>query len=115
MSNRILPATCDAQGKVTADGVVVPEAQVLSLGKQASSGLLVIDGERVWYIALSATDIQTTLAKVSAAIDKLNTILQSIGASMTGPTTAPPPTLVTDLVALMTIKTEIDQLKEALK
>lgn len=113
--SKILPATCDASGKVTADGVVVPGAVVLSLGKQASSGILLLDTDKAWYFPSSATDIETTIEKVAQALDKTISILNSIGANMTGPTTAPPPTLVTDLANLTTIKGELDALKGALK
>ena len=113
--SKILPATCDANGKVTADGVEVEGAIVLSLGKQASSGLLYLDADKAWYFPSSATDIQTTIDKVSQALEKIASILTSIGGGMTGPTTAPPPTLVTDVATLNTIKGELDTLKGALK
>lgn len=113
--SKVIPATCDANGKVTADGVEVPEAIVLSLGKQASSGILVIDGDRAWYFPSSATDIESSLDKISLALEKIAAILTSIGAGMTGPTTAPPPTLATDVAALTTIKGQVDTLKGALK
>lgn len=113
--SKILAATCDATGKVTADGVIVPGAIVLSLGKQASSGLLLLDADKAWYFPSSATDIETTLGQVSTALEKIANTLTSIGAGMTGPTTAPPPTLATDVAAIMQIKAALDQLKGALK
>lgn len=113
--SKVLPATATADGKVFCEGVEVPEAQILSLGKQASSGILMIDGDKVWYFPSSATDIEQTLSKLSAFLDKIGPVLTSIGAGMTGPTTAPPPTLATDVLAIATIKTEVDALKGALK
>lgn len=113
--SKVLEATCNASGEVQVGDVIVSEAIVLSLGKQASSGLILIDRGQAWYLPSSATDIETTLAKVSLAIDKIGSILNSIGAGMTGPTTAPPPTLPTDVAALLQIKAELDQLKGALK
>lgn len=113
--SKLLAATADANGKVTADGVEVPGAVVLSLGKQASTGLLLLDTDKAWYFPSSATDIQSTLGHISMALEKIATILNSIGAGMTGPTTAPPPTLPTDVIALNQIKGEIDTLKGALK
>jgi hypothetical protein len=125
----VLQATCDAQGKVTADGVIVAGAVVFSEGKQASSGLLFLEGAHAFYIPSSATDIKTTLEKVeslltdvAAALTKLASIATSIGAGMTGPTTAPPPTLATDVsdvtakvTDLNTIKSQVTSLKGALK
>ena len=113
--SKILAATCDESGKVTADGVVVPEAVVLSLGKQSSSGLLYLDGDKAWYFPSSATDIETTLGHVSAALEKIANTLTAIGGGMTGPTTAPPPTLPTAVSEIMQIKAQLDQLKGALK
>ena len=113
--SKILSATCDASGKVTCEGVEIPEAIVLSLGKQASSGLLYIEADKAWYFPSSATDIESTLDEISKALEKIAAILQAIGAGMTGPTTSPPPTLATDLVALNMIKADVDTLKGALK
>ena len=113
--SKILDATCDASGKVTADGVEVLGAVVLSEGKQASSGMAVMDGDKVWYLTSSATDIKTTIEKAADAITKIANLFTAVGAGMTGPTTAPPPTLATDLVALNLVVTELNQLKEALK
>lgn len=127
--SKILDATCDATGVVTADGVAVTIAEVQSEGKQASSGILIIDGDKAWYIPSSATDIKTTIEKlitvidkVSDAITKTSTIFTSVGAGMTGPTTAPPPTLAADVLVLTgkvtelaAVKTELNTLKGALK
>jgi hypothetical protein len=127
--SKMIEATCDAQGKVTALGVVVEGAIVTSEGKQASSGILIIDGLVAYYVASSATDIKTTIEKIVAVIDDLTaslnqlvTVITSVGAGMTGPTTAPPPTLATDLAqitakvtTLNATKTALNNLKGALK
>lgn len=113
--SKILDATCDAQGKVTADGVEVIGAIVLSEGKQASSGTAVMDGDKVWYLTSSATDVKATLEKMAAAITKIANMFTAVGSGMTGPTTAPPGSLPTDVVELNQMVTEINQLKGALK
>lgn len=127
--SKVLDATCNASGTVTADGVPVVGAIVLSEGKQASSGVAVMDGDKVWYLTSSATDIKNTIEKLISVIEKdaealtqIATTLTSIGAGMTGPTTAPPPTLATDVVtinskvtALNAVKAELNTLKGALK
>lgn len=127
--SKVLAATCSAAGVVTADGVVVPEAEVLSEGAQASSGVLILDKGLKTYVASSASDVKSTLEKVSTALDDISTVLTtiataltSIGAGMTGPTTAPPPTLPTDVSeiaskasAIAALKIEVDTLKGALK
>lgn len=113
--SKILSATCSAAGKVTAGGVEVVGAIVLSEGKQASSGLAVMDGENVWYLTSSATDIKTTIEKLTDSLTKIANMITSIGAGMTGPTTAPPPTLAADVVALNLVITELTTLKGSLK
>lgn len=111
---KMLVGTCQA-GAVKVDGDLVTEAVILSKGIGASSGALFIDGEKVFYIPNNSADLETTLTKVIAAINKIATTLTSIGAGMTGPTTAPPPTLVADVLELTTLSTELSTLKGALK
>jgi hypothetical protein len=127
--SKALAASCTAAGVVMAEGVPVPAAEVLSAGQAASTGLLIIDGDKAWYFPSSAADISATITQTMAVIDKLNavitqlgTTLTSIGAGMTGPTTAPPPTLPTDVIALnlkvtelTAIKTQLDVLKGGLQ
>ena len=99
---------------VTADGVQVPAAEVLSAGKQASTGLLFIDGDKLWFIPSSATDIASTIEKavdaltsVADAVTKIATTFTAVGAGMSGPSTAPPPTLGADVTAITGYATEI--------
>lgn len=127
--SKILDATCDATGKVFFEGVEVPEAEVLSEGNQASAGVLFLDEHRKKYLPSSATDIKTTIEKLSTSLDNItqalttiSTALTSIGAGMTGPTTAPPGTLPTDVATIVSkvelvtaVKAELDLLKDALK
>lgn len=113
--SKVIEATCDPSGIVKVDGLIVPDAVVLSLGKQASTGLLLIDKDKAWYFPSSATDIESTLLKISSSLEKIAAMFQTIGTGMTGPTTAPPPTLATDIAALNAIKAEVDTLKGALK
>jgi hypothetical protein len=114
--SKILRATCDEDGKVTAEGVEVEGTRVLSKGKQASLGVLLMDEDRQDYLTSSADDIEADieneidgLTSVKDALDKIGDILTnisvtltSIGAGMTGPTTAPPPTLPTDVAQIVT-------------
>lgn len=127
--SKILDATCDATGKVKVGTVEVPDAIVMSAGKQQSSGILIIDGDRAKYLTLSVTDLESTLEKTSQALAKsveaiqaIATLFTAIGAGMTGPTTAPPGTLAVDVANINSkaaditaVKNDIDQLKGALK
>lgn len=127
--SKILPATSDASGVVTAESTTVSSATMLSEGNQASTGLLIMQDTLSWYMTSSATDIKTTIEKLVTVIEKtadsvtqIATTLTSIGAGMTGPTTAPPGTLATDVVALNlkvtelnAVKYDLNALKDALK
>ena len=127
--SKILEATCDDQGKVTAEGVTIPEAEVLSAGKANSQGLLLLYKDKAYYLTIGVSDLETSLDKtsealqsISDALTKIALTLTSIGAGMTGPTTAPPPTLAADVAEITgkaseisAIKVEIDELKGALK
>lgn len=127
--SKILEATCDAEGVVKVGEIEVPDVIVLSAGTQESTGLLFLDGEKKVYLPSSASDIASTIqaaidtiTEVAAAVTKIGTTLTAIGAGMTGPTTAPPPTLAVDVAELNTkvtalnaIKSDLDELKGALK
>lgn len=102
-------------GQVTVNGLTVPGAKIISLGKGESSGCLLIFGDKAFYLTSNATDLESTITKLTESINKIATILTSIGAGMTGPTTAPPGTLATDVLELTMIATELNQLKEVLK
>ena len=113
--SKVLAATCNATGIVSAEGAQVLDAIVLSAGKQSSSGILIIQKDGAWYVCSSATDIKSTIEKTADAITKIANLLTAIGAGMTGPTTAPPPTMATDIVAINAVVTQLNALKEALK
>lgn len=113
--SKVLSATCNASGKVTSDSVIVNESVVLSEGKQSSSGVLVLDEDKAWYLTSSATDIKTTLEKVASALTEIANALTAIGAGMTGPTTAPPLTLGASVTAINAVVTQLNTLKGALK
>lgn len=127
--SKTLNATCNAAGLVTIEGKIIPGAVVLSEGKQASAGVALIEEDKVTYVASSATDIKTTIEKLSASVDDISNALSTIagtltkiGLGMTGPTTAPPADLATDVTAinakvtdLAAIKENLDLLKEQLK
>lgn len=119
--SKVLPATCTAQGAVKIENIVVPEAIVYSEGKQASSGVALIQADEIHYLTSSATDIKTTIEKLvdsitslNAALSQIATSLTSIGAGMTGASTAPPPTLATDVTTINTKVTELNSIKTAL-
>lgn len=121
MSSKMLEATCDEAGIVKVGEIIVTDADILSEGKQASEGILLIEQDKAKYLTSSATDIESTIEKTVAVIDDLTnainqivSILTNIGAGMTGVTTAPPPTLSTDLSQLSEKVTTLNETKDDL-
>lgn len=128
--SKILAATCSATGIVSADGVTVPAAVKMGQGAQSSSGLLIMDGDKAYYLPSETfSDLVTTILHIidlitatAEGVTQIATTLTSIGAGMTGPTTAPPPTLATDVAIIGTkvtllnaTKSQLNTLKAALK
>lgn len=102
-------------GVVKTEQIVISEAEILSEGVAESTGAVLVDGDQVKYFTSSASDIKTTIESLVDAIQKIAAIATSIGAGMTGPTTAPPPTLAADVIELTAIAAELTTLKENLK
>lgn len=108
--SKILSATCDAAGLVTADGIQVVGAIVLSEGKKASSGVAVMDAEKVWYLTSNATDIKDLISKMVEIINQLATIASGLDA-----VTNSPGGQTANITQLQTLKTQLDATKEQLK
>ena len=111
--SKILNATCQG-GTVLVDGVPV-NAEILSEGQGPSEGVALIEKEKVFYVASNATDIKTTLEKVTNVLTKIGETLTAIGGGMTGPTTAPPPNLATNVAEMNLVIAELTALKDVLK
>lgn len=112
--SRVIEATC--QGNiVTAEGVPVPGTTILSEGVGQSEGILILDRDKRTYIPKTSPDLKQTLEKIVAGLNTIATTLESIGAGMTGPTTAPPPDLATNVAQIQQTATELQTLMGALK
>lgn len=136
---KILSATA-VGGIVTADGFPVAIAEILSAGVGASSGILIMDKGKAWYIPSAVMDLSTTLDKLMAVIDQtkiamdevvetntqLIAALGTVSAATVPPTTGGITAPITAIgvnstqitaagVQLMAIKAQIQTLKEALK
>lgn len=110
--SKVLPATCQ-DNQVTVEGQVI-EAEILSNGVGESSGLAIIDEDKAYYLPNMTSDISTILTDLSTMIKDIAAMLTAIGAGMTGPTTAPPPTLAADVAALQAKAQELDAFGEDL-
>lgn len=83
--SKMLEATCSAISIVTADGVPVPGAVILSQGKQVSSGVLILDGDKAVYLTSNASDIKTLITNVGTLIDQISAVLTGLDAVTTVP------------------------------
>jgi hypothetical protein len=129
---KILAASC--QGSVvTIEGIPHPNAKLLTAGVGPSQGVVFLqDDDEPIYIPIASPDLNTTLEKLIAALGKVGdsltqigtgmektvdgltktgTTFTAIGAGMTGPSTAPPPTLATEVAAINTAHAAITTAK----
>lgn len=114
--SKILDATANAAGLVSSEGFSLSNALVLSEGKQASSGLLFIDEEKLRYLCSSATDIKSTLNHLGLVLSQIATALTLIDGKPTGGTgSSVVPTVTGNVTQINSIKTQVDTLKDALK
>lgn len=111
--SKVLNATCEF-GLIKVESQIV-DGEILSEGIGKSSGIVVIDKENLTYITSNATDLKETIVKLNDIVMKITEILTAIGSGMTGPTTAPPPTLATGVIEVTTMLVELNLLSEKLK
>lgn len=114
--SKVLNATCSA-GIVLVDGTPIENVEILSEGVGPSEGILILDGEKSYYVPKSVEDIASTLGHLSDALEKLIdalTIHDTAGFLVAGPTPSPP-LITTQITALGVVKTQVDLLVETLK
>ncbi len=113
---RLLEATCIA-GLVTAEGLPILGATILSEGVGSSSGILLLqDDDGKIYIAKTSGDLKTTLEQLSTALGQLTSALGTLDAKPVGGTgSAPAPAVAGNITAITAAKTALDALKAALK
>jgi hypothetical protein len=79
--SKALAATCKAQ-VVTAEGVPVPGAVILSEGVGQSDGVLVLSDGRMFYLAKISPDLKATLVQVIAALGQAKTAFDKAASSI---------------------------------
>jgi hypothetical protein len=107
--SKIIDASCQA-GVVTADGVPVTTAEVLSEGVASSTGILVMDEDRQYYVTSSAQDL-------SGMIESMTTILEQIIVVVTAldGVTVSPGSVAAAITQLGVLKTQFGLTKDMLK
>ncbi len=126
MSTKLLEATCLA-GVVTAEGVPVPAAEVLSEGVAQSSGVLLIEGDKAKYLVSNASDIKDLLTQINAALDTVAGAISTVAGALTAinaaiPTAVPSASTPFDTASLLADLSSIEAriatlnlIKDALK
>lgn len=119
--SKLIEADCVA-GVVTADGVPVPSADILSEGVGSSDGVLFLDEDLAFYIPKGSPDLKTALTKLIALVSQLTTALTAIDSKVmvtTCPagsgTAGPTPMAAASIAQITSIQAELSALKEMLK
>ena len=107
--SKMLNATCSASGQVKVGSDLVPGAEILSEGKKQSSGILLIDGDLVKYLASSAGDLKSLITSMVSILDQLATVLSGLDSA-----TNSPGAQAANITALQSLKTQLDQSKDLL-
>lgn len=115
---KALPASC-VEGVVTIDGVAVEGVIILSEGLGSSSGVAYIDADEIYYVAKTSPDLDTTLEKLIAALEKIATALSSLDNAgfliSADAGVSSPPLATADISAINVAKSQLEALKEVLK
>lgn len=129
---KALAANCTA-GVVTIDGIPLPSAEILSEGVGASQGVAVIDEETSFYVANTTPDLKTLLERLISVLEQITAGLDKAASALTtldttgfliaadagvpsGPVAASDISGISSAsTQLVTLKTQIDALKGALK
>lgn len=113
--SKVIEATCENE-LVTAEGVVVESAEILSEGVAASEGVLVMDKEKTYYLAKTSPDLKSTLEKLISTLTQIASALTAIDAKPTGGSgSAPVPAATGNVSSINTLKSELTALKDGLK
>lgn len=114
---RVFEATCSGKiVQVPQESIpAVLDAIIVGSGVGPSEGVILIFRDATAYIPNVSPDIKATIEQLISITQKVASILTNIGGGMTGPTTAPPPSLPTDVVELGNMVAQLTALKESLR
>lgn len=123
--SKVLEATC-VGGVVSVGGVPVPGVVLLSEGVANSTGILIIDEMRAYYITNVGNDLDTTLGKVIEAFDKVIAALEKAVDSLTTLDTTgfligaagavpSPPVATADIAGITSAAAELEGVKAELE
>lgn len=107
---KLLEATCE--NNVVKVGGLVVEAEVVTQGKQSSTGIVLLNEDRAFYIATNTTDIVTVIEKLSSVLGNISGALTGLQG---GPWSGPPPVIAPDIAAIAAAQSSLNTLKVNLK
>ena len=120
--SKVFHANCTADGIVQCEGFDIPEATLLGEGKSESEGVLLMDEDRPFYIPKNISDLNTTLEKISQALDKIASGIEKLDTAgyviaVVGDATGTPagPFATGEIADIRSLKGELDDLRGALK
>lgn len=111
---RALEATCIA-GVVKVGSLPVAGVEILSEGVGSSEGVLILDGEKRYYIADTTPDLKTTLEKLASVLTQIATALAAIDVKPFGAPGSTAPVAATTIAQITALQVEVAALKETLK
>lgn len=107
---KILNASCFTEIVRIADTVPVVGAEILSEGISPSTGVLIIDDDKSYYIAKTSPDLKATLDIIGSLLTQLQAILSGLDANSTNPGAQ-----AAAIIALTVHMTALGALKETLR
>jgi hypothetical protein len=110
--SRILEASCIG-GVVKVGAIPVTGVTILSQGVGPSEGVLLMQGEELYYVAKTSPDLEETLTGVIDALTEIASALTALGAGI--PLVTTPPTLGASVSTITAKVAELAALKELLK
>jgi hypothetical protein len=106
---KVLQATCEG-GVVTVEGQEITPDLILSEGVGASSGVLIIDADKSYYVAKTSPDLKSAITSLVAILDQAIVVLTTLDAGMVVPGGA-----AAGIATLTTLKTTFNTTKDNLK
>lgn len=111
--SKIIDATC-VGGVVTADGVPVTSAKILSEGVAVSEGVLLMEEDKSTYMTSNASDLKMALEQIGSALTSIAAALTLIDAKPLG-TLSPSPVANASISQITAAQAQVIALKEVLK
>lgn len=108
--SKVLVAACDANSKVTVSGIEVDIAQILSEGKKASTGIVILNRDKAFYLTSNATDIKDLIIKLVDIVNQIATVASGLDGA-----TNSPGAQASAIAQIQTLKGELDAMKGTLK